>query len=790
MRKPWLPVIVIVSVMLMGGLTLLVRHVATLRKETQARRAAEERDRQREADRREVAVAFNDPVPPTADEAATFERVFAALGRDLANEDRSAIAAAFDMERFASEIGRWGGLNALPGGNSPQNRAAFIRGMQQGVGQALANNPLIRWERTEIRRVRWSADRNEAVVIAVHRSAALEDYPTKVRWWLIKQPGGWKVYDLEELDMGTRLSSLMGSMLDQGVIRQLMADPTRFQNAATAIREGAVAIVLQRDVAEAERQLNLTRGIDLPAPLAALREILDGRIRLERGDGEGALERFDEVERLMPGIPVLGLARASALASLARYDEALPLVQKYQAELGPSADSLLVEGVCLEGLNRAADAATAYRKALDDHPALADAFDGLRRVLPNAKKAELGDRLAKTRDPAKLFDQLTNLARQDQDDAAVEAYEAAFRKLLPNDPRGITAKISRLVKAEKFADAAAEMKAGLAVVPADKRLQVLNSYLFEMLGADRAAEGYAAAPDADARGAFRLLADDLEDYFLDGDADSGKYTRQLRELIAAHKKRIPNDPWTGYFEGTLLQHAKKYEEAGQKFAEAQAAYRKAKPTTKEKEKDWEADRFRSRRVACLLALKQGPKAYAEIGPAEETFLQLAHAYEFAKDWEALEAMIATHRREQAKDRNGAYWAANVLYLRGKYADAAPALRKYLDGADNEDANRWQATERCIRAYLRAGRARDAREAVAEFGEKRVAPGLRAAVALAGGHAAEAEAILAEQATKGGKPEYLYYDEDFSRLIAAPEFAELRKKYPDPRPAPKGTGVVG
>ena len=243
---------------------------------------------------------------------------------------------------------------------------------------------------------------------------------------------------------------------------------------------------------------------------------------------------------------------------------------------------------------------------------------------------------------------MTNLARQDQDDAAAEAYETAFRKFLPNDPRGITGKISRLVKAEKFADAAAEMKAGLAVVPADKRLQVLNSYLFDMLGADRAVEGYAAAPDADARGAFRLLADELEDYFLDGDGDSDKSTRQLRELVAAHKKRVPNDPWTGYFEGTLLQHAKKYEEAGKKFAEAQAAYRKAKPAAKEKEKDWEADRFRSRRVACLLALKQGPKAYAEIGPVEDTFLQLAHAYEHDKNWEALEGMIATHRTEHAR----------------------------------------------------------------------------------------------------------------------------------------------
>jgi hypothetical protein len=31
---------------------------------------------------------------------------------------------------------------------------------------------------------------------------------------------------------------------------------------------------------------------------------------------------------------------------------------------------------------------------------------------------------------------------------------------------------------------------------------------------------------------------------------------------------------------------------------------------------------------------------------------------------------------------------------------------------------------------------------------------------------------------------MYFDEDFAREIAAPKHAELRKKYPDTRPAPK------
>ncbi|HSQ54622.1 MAG TPA: hypothetical protein VLM40_02670, partial [Gemmata sp.] len=201
-------------------------------------------------------------------------------------------------------------------------------------------------------------------------------------------------------------------------------------------------------------------------------------------------------------------------------------------------------------------------------------------------------------------------------------------------------------------------------------------------------------------------------------------------------------------------------------------------------RDWEADRFRRRRVECLYDLKEGEKAYAEVGPAEETFSQLAFAYQQDKNWPALEKMIAAHRQKHPNDRNGPYWAANVLYQRGNYPEAAAAFTRYLADATEKDPNDYMATDLGTRALLRSGKPHEAEQVVKKAQDNRVALTLRVAVALANGHTDDAESIVAEHVKNGARYDFLYYDEDFRREVAAPKFAEFRKKFPDTRPKPK------
>lgn len=100
-----------------------------------------------------------------------------------------------------------------------------------------------------MRRVRWSPDRNEAVVIATHvnETEANGRLKMKVRWWFVRHPGGWRIYDFEELDQGLRLTAVMGSLMTADVPTRVPA----LKAAVAGIRDARGAL-FQRDIEAAE----------------------------------------------------------------------------------------------------------------------------------------------------------------------------------------------------------------------------------------------------------------------------------------------------------------------------------------------------------------------------------------------------------------------------------------------------------------------------------------------------------------------------------------------------------
>lgn len=747
----------------------------------------EERLRQQlERDRRERLEDVGSPVAPTEEEAAEFRRVFDRLGKALADEDEDACAAAFNINRMTDELDRLGVFAGT------DDRAAFMHDARLRNGKTMLANPFLRWEKTEIRRVRWSPDRREAVVIAFHRAAVLENRSLKVRWWLVDGPGGWKLFDFEEMDMGLRGSRVMASFKSPEVLREFRNNPSRILNAVTAIREAMSAINQRNDVDEADQKLQAARGIKLPPPIAAVQEMIEGLILMDRGAPEAALKRFDVAERLQPNMPVFNLYRANVAVAASRFDEGLRYVRKYLAEVGPDADAYATEGLALEGLDRFPEAANSYRKALDENPDLLGALAGLRRVLDNADKNELALRVGRAKQPLKAYDDLIRQTEDDIDITTPKVLNAWLRKAYPNDPRAISLEFDELIDAGKFDTAAAVLRERLKNPTSDDvKGRVLNIYLRAMTAVDCRREAYSAVPDDHAARAFELLADDIEDWMEYEPANAEPMEKALRDLIAAHRKRVPDDPSLWYHEGSILRRARKYAEAERAFAEGQAKLpKREKPKLPDPNGDGfdrKADRFRTARVECFYAMKQGLKAYAEVGPTADTFRQLAYSYDNDKDANGLEALVAAHRARSPDDALLKYWSAEVLYLREKYADAGAGFREFLRAVGDEAPFTWLARDNCVRSYLRANRPKDAREAIEEFGKERISTGLRAAVALADRRPADADAILAEYVGKNGSYVLIYTDEDFAKLIERPEFADLRKKYPNPPPTAKPAG---
>lgn len=744
----------------------------------EAVRVAEERA----AEKVEAAAAFAAPAAPTVADTAAFTPVFDRLGAALTRGDEAATAAAFDPDRMAEELDRGGGFDKLPGGRGPAFRREVARGIRDALGRTLVANELLRWDRTHVRRVRWSADRKEVVVIVAHRNTAGgEEINLKMRWWLVERAGGWKVYDLEDLDVGSRLSQLMRLVATPEFVADFQANPERFRAAVADVRTAAAALFLRKDAAEAEQALGRCRGVELPAPLAALRELVEGGLRVFRGDPAGALERFAEADRLVPGMPIAKLLRAGAHNQLSQFTEGLDSARAYVAELGPDPIALQQVGAALEGLGRTPEAADAYRQSLDENADEVDSLHGLRRVLPAAGKAEVAGRLAKTGKPVEVYDLVMGQARADRDDAGVRAIAAWLRATHPGDPRVGPDEVRELVAGGKYPEAAGAVRRRLAgVAPGPDRPEVLTAYLYAMAAADRAAEAYAAAPDAHASTAFRVLAENLDDDEFDAPAPDPAEARadQSAALVAAHRARESGDPWLWYFEAAALQTAKKNEEAAKVYADGAARLGDRPGAT-----DADRDAFRFRRVGCLYDLKRGLEAYAEIGPADKTFGQLAWRYDAARDPAGLAALVAAHAERFPTDNVLRYWKAEVHYLKEEYATAAPLFARYRDSARDTESERFSAADRQIRSLLRAGDTRGASAAIDGVGREKVAAPLRAAVAAAGGDVAEVERLMAEQHKAAGGAGWFYYDEDFVRLTAAEPFAGLRKKYPDPRPKP-------
>ena len=765
------------AILIGGGVWAAWKFRVIQNRATEAELAAE-----REAERAEARAAFADPVPPTAEEEAEFGRFFERLQTALEGQNEFQLAGLINPERMAEELGRVGAFDKIPRGDRAGFRTGVVQGIRGSVGPALAKNELLRWNRTEIRRVRWSADRKEVAIIAVHRSVIAEaEMRLKMRWWLVRDAQYWRIYDLEDLDMGQRFSLTMRQMITPEFVNEMGTNPVRIQLATTAVRE-ALAASVRKDVEEAERCLARCRGVKLPDPMAALREMVEGTVSLQRGDAPGALLHLEAAERLLPGMPVVKLLRAAALNSLSRFEEAMPLARGYVDELGPDATALSHLGYALERLQRPAEAADAYRTALDDDPDEVTCLHGLRRVLPVEKKAEIADRLARAKKPDVYFDELLNAARNEADDAGAKALLAWLRKAKPDDPRTATEELRDLVGAKKYAEAAAFLRKKLAAAKPEDKSQILNSYLFAMHGQKKGVEAYLAVPKEHAATAFLSLASVNEEELEGSDPEVVSPDEvQLKELIAAHRKADPTDPRLWFYEGTLLQAKREYEQAEKQFAEGMKRLKDRPEPDDTNDESGSTASFRYRRVDCLYSLKQGLKAYAEIGPAAATFRQLANRYDGDKDEAGLEALIAVHEKAVPKALEPTFWRAEVLYLKGQYREAAAGFQKYRGLANDKEPEWFRVTERILRSLIRANDAASARRAVIDLGDDNVWVVLRASVAAMGGNVAKVEQLMEEQSKTPGGLWSFYADEDFVRLIAGERFAEIRKKYPDPRP---------
>jgi len=191
--------------------------------------------------------------------------------------------------------------------------------------QALAMS----WTASEIRQIKKLND-SEAVVIVRHQHA--NGTMAKMRWWVIRRGETWKVYDMESLELGLRLSTTVASLLETGP-----ANIAALSQAVKTLRETVAAVVVWGDLDRAEKYLNQLKGTKLPPQLDAFRWLLAGLLKLRRGQAKEGLDALDTADRLQPDMPIVELYKGTACNMLGKHDEALKHLQAYRDLLGDSA---------------------------------------------------------------------------------------------------------------------------------------------------------------------------------------------------------------------------------------------------------------------------------------------------------------------------------------------------------------------------------------------------------------------------------------------------------------------
>lgn len=624
--------------------------------------------------RQDVRDAFAELKPAEQQEAAAeLAPLFDGLAAAFRAGDGEAILSHFDVDRMAEEFAA---LGMAPPSN-PNDRRAFINGMRQGLAVSLKKQaPVMQWATSEIRKVKKNGD--EAVVIVRHVNANGD--PLKIRWWVVRRPDGWKVYDFESLDAGMRLSALAASLRGRNV-----ADLNDIGRSIQALTE-ANAAAARNDLDGAERQLALVGKVKLPESLEALRLLTVGVVRLRRGQTGKALDALTQAEKLRTDMPILDLMAGTALNRLGKHDEALKRLTAYRDLLGDDAPVCFQRGEALRGLSRFPEAAAEYRKALDLNPKNGDAYLGFLRSLGGEdRKDDVGTRFAKLDDARAKFTLYARDCERRKFPELLEPLAEAMRKI---DPQSAPAAYYLAVCkawAGRPEEAAPLFKAALAG-QRDARLRddYTTGFLQAMASAGKYADAYDAAPDPDA--AFHYLA---------GEALKGYHPDDLRLLTAAHARKRPDDPLLPWVQGKVYVDEERYAPAEKAFAAALA-----KPPD-----DETLALLRPARVLARYYTAGALSAYHDIGPRRETFLQLADLLFYADKEAELETLLDAEAKNDPDGVEEPAYRCRLRVKQGRTAEGVALFKTVLEKAPT-DEKREQETAQILAEFVGAGKAVD------------------------------------------------------------------------------------
>jgi len=349
-------------------------------------------------------------IDPSRPEHAELDAFFTKLGTAARKGDRKTYRECLSADAMIRHLEARG----LVTFRTDRERASFLKGAEGSLGNSMNN---MAFDRHVISRIEEIAPNQ---VMAFTRTFNNELQITiKMRWWLVKDAGAWRVYDLEELSQGTRASTMMGALVGG---RTGKPEPwlAPFEQLAKSMQDLSGDNMLEKFMElETHAEKVLKKSPPEEIEIIARHLLVSGR--LTNGDAEGALEEIGKLEKMTNVTPGLHLEKAAAFVALEKPVEARAAIQAYVDILGWDSDvhEMMADAYISEGNKK--DALDHALKGLADHK---DALGCLASAAVASGAGGVGD-LAKhfdaTQDSEAAYETAIDYSLEVEDEAVAKA---------------------------------------------------------------------------------------------------------------------------------------------------------------------------------------------------------------------------------------------------------------------------------------------------------------------------------------------------------------------------------
>lgn len=477
----------------------------------------------------DAATAPTEPAVENSDQVVEgqIEDFLGQLGRRIENP-RTTIGDAFDPAMMYGAIKQQVRIKL----RSAEERE-LIRGLGSGLEKTRANLALIGWSDIDVRRIRTlDEDGDEVVAFARHLDDA--NLVVKMRWWLTRRDGAWRIYDYEDLSIGIRATSSM-SLILAPAIRQGGLPPWITEVQAVV---QAMPMLAGGDIHGAENVLLSANG-DIPDLFAGLRSCAWAIVRLGQNRPMEALDHLDGAARLNPDMPILSYLRAMAFNRQGLHDDALAAAQEYLDTLGDDADGYAQLAIAQRGLGATADATASCLRGLADVPGHEELIALL--AATSTEDGMFDEAYARIPNPRVAFETIAEIIVTDADEDALARVIETHRAIDPDDVL-LDYYAAILDNWEGHPEHASErIDQHLDTLVGDSLIWFTVVYLNAMIDQDRAIEGYRRV-ERSRDFAYPYVSDQIaaaEDW------DALELLLDLRRIEA------PSDPNVAVFEAEL-----------------------------------------------------------------------------------------------------------------------------------------------------------------------------------------------------------------------------------------------